>query len=238
MRSGKKISVIIPTLNEETAISKVIADIPSWVDVIIISDNGSQDSTLKIAKEMGAKIIEGTGGYGSACLAGIQALPDYLPKCDIVVFLDGDYSDYPEQMDALVDPIISKKAKLTIGSRRLGNARAGSLTLQQVFGNWLACFLIKLFWGVKYTDLGPFRAVDKLALDRLRMSDRAFGWTVQMQLHAIQYDVATIEVPVDYRPRIGHSKISGTVRGTFLAGYAIIGTILRSGIAQLFRKTK
>lgn len=236
MRSGKKINVIIPTLNEENAIGKVIADIPNWVDMIIVSDNGSQDSTLKIAKEMNAKTIKGEGGgYGSACLAGIEALSS---DCDIVVFLDGDYSDYPDQMDVLVDPIIERAAELTIGSRRLGNAQAGSLTPQQVFGNWLACFLIKLFWGVKYTDLGPFRAVDKSALKRLHMTDPAFGWTVQMQLHAIQYDVTTIEVPVDYRPRIGHSKISGTIRGTVLAGYAIIGTILRSGIAQLFSKTK
>lgn len=239
MKLGKKICVIIPTLNEETAIGNVIADIPDWVDVIIVSDNGSQDNTLTIAKNMGAEIIAGSGGgYGSACLAGIEALPVLLPDCDIVVFIDGDYSDYPDKMDILVTPIIKGEAQLVIGSRKLGNAQAGSLTPQQVFGNWLACFLIKLFWGVKYTDLGPFRAVDKPALERLLMSDRAFGWTVQMQLHAIQYDVVTLEVPVDYRPRIGHSKISGTIRGTFLAGYAIIGTILRSAIAKLFHKDK
>lgn len=225
MRSGKNISVIIPTLNEETAISKVIEDIPDWVDRVIVSDNGSKDGTLKIAEDLGATVLKGEGGgYGAACLAGIAALPD---NCDIVVFVDGDYSDYPDRMDALVDPILKHQAQLVIGSRTLGNAQAGSLTLPQVFGNWLACFLIKLFWGVKYTDLGPFRAVNRLALKRLNMSDEAFGWTVQMQLHAILFDVKTIEVPVDYKPRIGRSKISGTIRGTVLAGWAIIGTILR-----------
>ena len=226
MRDGKNICVIIPTLNEETAIGKVIADIPDWVDVIIVSDNGSKDGTIEIASELGAIVLKGEGGgYGAACLTGIKALPD---TCDIVVFVDGDYSDYPDRMDALVDPIIGGDAQLVIGSRTLGNAQAGSLTLPQVFGNWLACFLIKLFWGVKYTDLGPFRAVERNALKRLKMTDKAFGWTVQMQLHAIFYDVKTIEVPVDYKPRIGRSKISGTIRGTVLAGWAILGTILRA----------
>lgn len=230
MRGGKNISVIIPTLNEETAIGKVIADIPVWVDRVIVSDNGSKDDTLKIAENLGAVILKGQGGgYGAACLAGIEALPD---ACDIVVFVDGDYSDYPDRMDALVDPILAGDAHLVIGSRTLGNAEAGSLTLPQVFGNWLACFLIKLFWGVKYTDLGPFRAVDKNALERLEMTDDAFGWTVQMQLHAILKGVKTIEVPVDYRPRIGRSKISGTIRGTVLAGWAIVGTILRAGFLR------
>lgn len=228
MRGGKNISVIIPTLNEETAIGKVIADIPDWVDRVIVSDNGSKDGTLKIAEDLGALVLKGEGGgYGAACLAGIAALSE---DCDVVVFVDGDYSDYPDRMDALVDPILTHQAQLVIGSRTLGNAQAGSLTLPQVFGNWLACFLIKLFWDIKYTDLGPFRAVDRLALERLNMTDEAFGWTVQMQLHAIMYDVKTIEVPVDYKPRIGHSKISGTIRGTVLAGYAIIGTILQAGI--------
>jgi glycosyltransferase involved in cell wall biosynthesis len=226
MRDGKNICVIIPTLNEETAIGKVIADIPDWVDVIIVSDNGSKDGTIEIASELGAIVLKGEGGgYGAACLTGIKALPD---TCDIVVFVDGDYSDYPDRMDALVDPIIGGDAQLVIGSRTLGNAQAGSLTLPQVFGNWLACFLIKLFWGVKYTDLGPFRAIERNALKRLKMTDKAFGWTVQMQLHSIFYDVKTIEVPVDYKPRIGRSKISGTIRGTVLAGWAILGTILRA----------
>jgi len=225
MRGDKTIYVIIPTLNEEGAIGSVIIDIPNWVDGIIVADSGSVDKTVEIANSQGATVVHSdAGGYGAACLAGIAS----LPLCDIVVFLDGDYSDYPEQMERLVDPIIAKKAKLVIGSRRLGNAAAGSLTLQQQFGNWLACFLIRSFWGVRYTDLGPFRAVERKALQKLKMTDRAFGWTVQMQIHAIQEQVLTIEVPVDYRVRIGQSKISGTIRGTMLAGYAIIGTILRA----------
>jgi len=228
MRAGKKIGVIIPTLNEENAIGKVIGDIPDWVDKIIVSDNGSKDDTLKIAEELGAITLRGEGGgYGAACLAGIEAMDTHLPQCDIVVFVDGDYSDYPEHMQELVDPIIVEDAELVIGSRKLGQAETGALTPQQIFGNWLACFLIRLFWGVKYTDLGPFRAVERSALEKLRMTDKAFGWTVQMQLHAILYDVKTIEVPVDYKPRIGHSKISGTISGTVKAGVAIIGMILR-----------
>jgi len=233
VRGGKIIYVIIPTLNEEKAIGNVINDVPEWVDGIIISDSGSQDETVAVAKALGVQVIEAPGGgYGSACLAGIAALPD----CDVVVFLDGDYSDYPDQMSRIVDPILEGEAKLVIGSRRLGNAASGSLTPQQKFGNWLACFLIRLFWGVRYTDLGPFRAVESSALKSLKMTDPAFGWTVQMQLHAIQENIKTIEVPVDYRPRIGHSKISGTLRGTILAGYAIIGTILSAGLRQFFKK--
>ena len=228
MRAGKTIGVIIPTLNEENAIGKVIGDIPDWVDKIIVSDNGSRDDTLQIAEGLGAITLRGEGGgYGDACLAGIKAMNSHLPDCDIIVFVDGDYSDYPEHMQELVDPIIVEDAELVIGSRKLGKAEKGALTPQQVFGNWLACFLIRLFWGVKYTDLGPFRAVDRNALKRLKMTDEAFGWTVQMQLHAILYEVKTIEVPVDYKPRIGYSKISGTIIGTVKAGVAIIGMILR-----------
>ena len=230
MRSKKKIAVVIPTLNEEDAIGKVIADIPDWVDIIIVSDNGSEDKTIHVAESLGALTLksEVIGGYGSACLAGIMRAEDH----DVIVFVDGDYSDYPEQMDRLVDPILAGEADLVIGSRRLGNAKSGSLTPQQQFGNWLACFLIRWFWGVKYTDLGPFRAVETEALKKLRMTDQAFGWTVQMQLHAIFEKVRVIEVPVDYRPRIGHSKISGTIRGTILAGHAIIGTILKSAMKK------
>lgn len=233
MRAGKQIAVIIPTLNEENAIGKVLEAIPEWIDVVIVSDNGSRDDTLIIAEDMGAKVLNGEGGgYGAACLAGIDALEQHLPDCDIVVFLDGDFSDYPERMSVLVDPIINQKAELVIGSRKLGKAQKGALTPQQVFGNWLACFLIKLFWRVQYTDLGPFRAVERKALERLQMNDQAFGWTVQMQLHAILHDVKTIEVPVDYKPRIGHSKISGTISGTLKAGVAIIGTIVRTGLSR------
>ena len=233
MKGGKRIGVVIPTLNEAGAIAKVISDIPQWVDRVVVSDSGSTDETISIAERLGAKTIQSPqGGYGAACLAGIQQLREF----EIIVFLDGDYSDYPEQMDRLVEPLVSGDSELVIGSRRLGRRETGSLTPQQRFGNWLACFLIHLFWGVKYTDLGPFRAVNTAALGRLRMTDRAFGWTVQMQLHAIFEGIVVMEVPVDYRRRIGTSKISGTIRGTFLAGKAILGTIIFSAIKRYLRR--
>ncbi len=225
MRHGKRIGVIIPALNEARAIGKVLGDIPDWVDHVVVADNGSDDDTATIAKDFGATVtIEPEGAYGSACLAGIAV----LPRADITVFVDGDYSDYPAQMDRLIDPIAQDKADIVIGSRTLGRAESGSLTPQQKFGNWLACRLIKLFWGVTYTDLGPFRAVGTEALRTLQMQDRAFGWTVEMQLRAVQEGLHIREVPVDYRRRIGHSKISGTLRGTILAGHAILGTIFKT----------
>ena len=233
MRHGHRIGVIIPALNEAKAISKVLADVPSWADTIIVADNGSTDATADVARQSGATVVhEPDGGSGAACQAGMAAIQD----CHIIVFLDGDYSDYPEQMDRLVDPIIDNDADLVIGSRRLGNAAPGALTPQQRFGNWLACGLIRLFWGVTYTDLGPFRAIRHDALRRLGMQDRAFGWTVEMQLRAIQYGLAVKDVAVDYRPRIGHSKISGTLRGTILAGHAILGTIFRTALQDYRRK--
>ncbi len=222
MRHGKRIGVIIPALDEAKAIGKVLGDIPDWVDHVVVADNGSDDDTPAIAKNSGAiVIIEPDGAYGAACLAGIAA----LPPTDITVFVDGDYSDYPAQMDRLADPIAADEADLVIGSRTLGRAESGSLTPQQKFGNWLACWLITLFWGQAYTDLGPFRAVRTESLEKLRMQDRAFGWTVEMQLRAVQEELRIREAPVDYRARIGHSKISGTLRGTILAGHAILGTI-------------
>jgi len=233
MRNNKSIGLVIPTLNEANAIGKVLADVPSWVDTIVVADNGSTDKTLDVATWAGATAVTGfSGGYGAACLAGTAA----LSHKDIIVFLDGDYSDHPEQMDRIVDPIASGDMDMVIGSRRLGTADRGSLTLPQRFGNWLACFLIKQFWGKAYTDLGPFRAIDRKALQRLKMRDENFGWTVEMQLRAIQEDLRVTEVPVDYRARIGHSKISGTVRGTILAGHAILGTIFKTGFREWFRR--
>ena len=231
MISGQTIGVVIPTLNEAGAIGNVISDIPDWVDRTIVCDSGSTDATVEIARRLGAESIISSGeGYGAACLAGISE----LGSIDIIVFLDGDYSDYPEQMERLVRPITEGVFDLVIGSRRLGEAQAGSLTIQQRFGNWLACSLIRIFWKVNYTDLGPFRAVKRTALEQLDMTDRAFGWTVQMQLHAIFAGIRVTEVPVDYRCRIGHSKISGTLKGTILAGKAILGTIFRSAIIRKF----
>ncbi len=222
MRNGQRVGVVIPALNEEQAIGKVIGEIPKWVDAIIVADNGSQDATDSVARQAGAQVVrENDSGYGAACLAGIAA----LPSVDIVVFLDGDYSDYPEDMEPIVAPILQKQADLVIGSRILGGAERGSLTPQQVFGNWLATRLIGLIWGERFTDLGPFRAIRFDALNALAMSDRDYGWTVEMQVKAAKAGLRCAEVPVRYRRRIGASKISGTINGTFKAGAKIISVI-------------
>ncbi len=230
MRQGKTVSVIIPALNEEYAIGKVIAEIPAWADLIVVADNGSTDGTARAAKAAGAEVVsQPKGGYGAACLAGIAHVHQ---KADIIVFVDGDYSDYPADMHRLTDPIAHDQADMVIGSRLRGNVEAGALTPQQRFGNMLACFLIRLFWGVRFTDLGPFRAVSATALERLDMKDQAFGWTVEMQVRSAQLGLRALEVPVDYRRRIGVSKISGTIKGTFLAGKAILGVIIRSALRR------
>jgi glycosyltransferase involved in cell wall biosynthesis len=222
LRNGRRIGIIIPALNEEGAIGKVIAAIPDWVDCIVVADNGSRDSTGQVAREAGARVVrEDEKGYGAACLAGLLA----LPSSDIIVFLDGDYSDYPEDMEQLVEPILLGGADLVIGSRVLGGAERGSLTPQQVFGNWLATRLIRLIWGVNFTDLGPFRAIRGDALRELEMEDRNFGWTVEMQVKAAKAGLRCVEVPVRYRQRIGVSKVSGTLSGTVKAGTKILSVI-------------
>lgn len=228
MRNGQRVGVVIPALNEEQAIGKVIAEIPDWVDAIIVADNGSRDATGPVARKAGAEVVhENDHGYGAACLAGIAA----LPLVDIVVFLDGDYSDYPEDMELIVGPIVEGEADLVIGSRILGGAARGSLTPQQVFGNWLATRLIGIIWGERFTDLGPFRAIRSEALDALAMADRDYGWTVEMQVKAAKAGLRCAEVPVRYRKRIGTSKISGTVRGTVKAGTKILSVIARHALA-------
>lgn len=232
MKQGRRIAVIIPALNEERAIARVIADIPDWVDETIVVDNGSSDRTSAVAARAGATVIaEPERGYGAACLAGIERCGD----ADIVVFIDGDYSDYPQELDQVVAPILSGKCDFVVGSRVTGRAQRGALTPQQRFGNWLACKLMNFFWRSCYTDLGPFRAIDARALDGLKMQDRAYGWTVEMQIKAALCGLAVDEVPVSYRPRIGQSKVSGTVKGTVLAGYTILRLIglfaLRHGIS-------
>jgi glycosyltransferase involved in cell wall biosynthesis len=232
MRKGKRIGVVIPARNEEGPIGLVLADLPDWVDAVVVADNGSNDRTAAVARAAGAIVVyEPQPGYGAACLAGIAA----LPRVDIVVFADGDRSDYVEDMAAIVDPILidpklAGAADLVIGSRALGGREAGSMTVPQVFGNWLATRLIRLIWGVRYTDLGPFRAISRPALDRLGMADRTFGWTVEMQLKAIEKGLRVLEVPVRYRARIGVSKISGTVKGTILAGTKILSLIGRHAV--------
>ena len=222
LRNGRRIGVIIPALNEEGAIGKVIEAVPDWVDYIVVADNGSRDQTSEVARNSGARVVrEDERGYGAACLAGLQA----LPSSDIIVFLDGDYSDYPEDMEELIAPILTGGADMVIGSRVLGGAERGSLTPQQVFGNWLATRLIRLLWGARFSDLGPFRAIRDDALRKLEMEDRNFGWTVEMQVKAAKAGLKFAEVPVRYRQRIGVSKVSGTMSGTIKAGTKILSVI-------------
>jgi glycosyltransferase involved in cell wall biosynthesis len=222
MRGDARISVVIPALNEEAAIGRVLAAIPTWVDEVIVVDNGSTDGTPEVARGLGAQVVrEPQRGYGAACLAGIEAL-----NCpDIVVFLDGDFSDHPEEMDRLVDPVAALQADLVIGSRVLGHRQPGALTPQARFGNWLACLLIRVLWQVSYTDLGPFRAVRFPVLQALNLQDRNYGWTVEMQIKAAAGGLRILEVPVSYRRRVGQSKISGTIRGIVGAGTKILVTI-------------
>lgn len=234
MRKNAKISAIIPAINEEQSIGKVINDIPHWVDEIIAVDNGSEDNTAGVARSAGAKVLhEPRRGYGSACLRGIAN----MNRPDIVVFLDGDYSDHPEEMAVLVDPIINGDADMVIGSRVLGNAEKGALTPQARWGNWLACKLIYLFWRVRYTDLGPFRAIRFSTLNELNMRDPNYGWTVEMQIKAAQKGVKAIEAPVSYRRRIGKSKVSGTIRGVILAGTKILAVIFAAAILDKIKPT-
>jgi len=222
MFEDRNIAVIIPACNEERAIAQVLGDIPTWVDDIVVVDNGSTDATAEIAQASGARVVrEDRRGYGSACLAGMSFVRDP----DIVVFLDGDHSDHPEQMERLVEPIAKGDFDMVIGSRALGDADRGALTPQQRYGNALACWLMRRYWKTSYTDLGPFRAISFRALCALQMDDPNFGWTIQMQIRAARRGLRTMEVPVDYRCRIGVSKISGTVRGVIGAGTKIISTI-------------
>ena len=227
MRLGQRIAVVIPALNEERAIGRVLAEIPSWVDQVVVADNGSRDRTAEVAAGGGAVVVhEPEPGYGAACLKGIAAADD----ADIIVFLDGDYSDYPAEMAVLVDPIASGDCDMVIGSRVLGRREAGSLTPQQRFGNGLATWLIRLIWGVAFTDLGPFRAIRRSALAKLQMCDRTYGWTVEMQIKAAILGLRCREVPVSYRRRIGVSKVSGTIKGTVLAGTKILSLIALYGL--------
>ncbi len=220
-------TVIIPALNEEESIGRVIASIPPWVARVIVVDNGSTDATAQRARQAGAVVItEPRRGYGQACLAGCAAAED----ADIVVFLDGDLSDYPERMEQLVRPIIEDRADFVLGSRTGGSCQKGALLPQQRFGGWLACLLIRWLWRYRYTDLGPFRAIRRTSLTRLNMDDQNFGWTVQMQIRAVLANLRIMEIPLDYRRRIGRSKISGTLRGVFAAGTKILYTIAREQI--------
>ncbi len=229
MKNKPHVVVIIPAFNEENSVSKVIHDIPrNIVDEIIVVNNNSNDLTSVNAKNAGAIVLdEPTQGYGNACLKGIAYVKEFSRKPDIVVFIDADYSDYPEEIEQLISPIINDEVDMVIGSRALGNREKGSMTPQQIFGNWLATTLIKLFYRVTYTDLGPFRAIKYDKLIEIDMKDKTYGWTVEMQLKAAKHKFKTIEIPVKYRVRIGHSKVSGTLKGTIGAGYKIITTIFK-----------
>lgn len=223
------IIVIIPAFNEENSVGNVVREIPAeLVDEIIVVNNNSNDQTALEAARAGATVLhEPVQGYGRACLRGIAYAQNRQQKPEVVVFLDADYSDYPAEMEQVVAPIAAGEADLVIGSRALGNRQRGSMTPQQLFGNWLATTLLRWLYGVRYTDLGPFRAVRFDRLLALDMRDTTYGWTVEMQLKAARQGLRITEVPVSYRKRIGFSKISGTVRGTVLAGYKIITTIFK-----------
>jgi len=221
------IDVIIPALNEENAVGRVINDLPQHLlRHIVVCDNGSIDDTAQKAAAAGAIVLEEKRqGYGSACLKALQYIGQQKIAPDIIVFIDADYSDYPEELELLISPIIEEGYELVIGSRVLGQSEKGSLTLPQRAGNALATRLIRLFYGMKFTDLGPFRAIRYESLQRLKMSDPDFGWTVEMQIKAAQLNLKTTEQAVRYRNRIGISKVSGSVKGVILAGYKILGLI-------------
>lgn len=231
MHHSPNISIIIPAINEEESIGLVLNDIPKdIVKEIIVVDNGSYDNTVAVAKNLGARVmLEPLKGYGSACLRGISVLKK---NTDIVVFLDADYSDYPQDIHTIIKPILTGKAEMVIGSRMLGVREKGALLPQAFFGNNLATFLIRLFWGFSYTDLGPFRAIRYKALLALNMVDKNFGWTVEMQIKALKKGLRIMEVPVRYRRRIGKSKITGTFSGTVRAGTKIIYTIFKYGFSK------
>jgi glycosyltransferase involved in cell wall biosynthesis len=228
--TNRNVYVIIPAYNEEKSIAKVILDVPkNLVREIIVGNNNSNDNTALEAKNAGATVVDAPiSGYGNACLKGIDYLKDKAKADDIIVFMDGDYSDYPEEIVKIIAPIQNNKADLVIGSRTLGIKERGAMTLPQEFGNWLATRLIKLFYGVKFTDLGPFRAITWGNLMTINMQDKTYGWTVEMQIKVAKSGLKSVEVPVTYRKRIGVSKVSGTLKGVILAGYKIIWMIFKN----------
>ncbi len=225
----KKVIVIIPAFNEEKAVGLVVRAIPKQIiDEIIVVNNNSNDNTAEVAKEAGATVLsEKRQGYGWACLKGIDYCKQLNSVPDIVVFMDADHSDYPEEMPKLIIPIIEQGFDFVIGSRAIGKRESGSMTPQQIFGNWLATNLIRILYGVAYTDLGPFRAITFEKLISMNMQDTTYGWTVEMQLKAAKMKLKVCEVPVNYRSRIGISKVSGTIKGTVMAGYKILSWIFK-----------
>lgn len=219
-------ALVIPALDEEDALGAVLASVDrALVRDVIVGDNGSRDRTAEVARAGGAVVVHvAERGYGAACAGALSVL---APDVDLVVFMDADGSDDPSEMAQLIEPITGGEADLVIGSRALGTVEAGALTPQQRFGNWLATRLIRLLYGHRYTDLGPFRAIRRELLDRIAMQDRRYGWTVEMQIRALQLGARVAEVPVTYRRRVGRSKISGTVTGVIKAGWWIVYTIVK-----------
>ena len=234
MRASRTtIDVVIPAWNEEASLPLVLAAIPRPpVRRVVVCDNNSTDGTARVARDGGAVVVsEPRPGYGGACLEALDHLRRHDPP-EIVVFLDGDYSDHPEELPQLVAPILAGEADLVIGSRSLGERQRGALLPQARAGNLVACLLIRLLYRHRYTDLGPFRAIRWRQLERLGMADRDFGWTAEMQVKALRRGLAVREVPVSYRKRIGVSKITGTLYGTFMAGYKILWTVLRYSLQR------
>lgn len=228
-----RIHVIIPAHNEADSIAKVIAEIPDSVEEIIVVSNASTDATETVAKTAGATVLsEQRKGYGYACLKAIDYIDSKAEKPDIIVFLDGDYSDYPEELTKIVQPIIENKYDMVIGARRKKLREKHAMTPQQAYGNWLASRLMKLFFNAGFTDLGPFRAITYDALKALKMTDKTYGWTIEMQLKAIKKNLNYTEVPVHYRKRIGVSKVSGTLKGTIFASVKILGWIFKYSLKQ------
>lgn len=230
-----RVFVVIPMLNEAGSIGLVLNDLPD-VNQVVVVDNGSDDEGPDIARQSGAVVIhEPQRGYGKACLTGIERVQELISSSDspdlpgqaILVFLDADYSDFPEELTKLVQPILDGDYDFVVGSRSRGTRESGAMPFQAIFGNLLACSLVRMFWGVKFSDLGPFRAIRFESLQNLNMVDENFGWTIEMQIKAIRAGLRILEIPVSYRTRVGVSKISGTISGTFRAGYKIIYTIFK-----------
>ena len=223
------IDVIIPAYNEQDSVALVVQEIPKdWVRTVVVVNNNSTDQTAQRAEEAGAIVLhQPIQGYGASCLMGIDYLSQQATPPEIIVFLDADHADYPDEIPKVVKPIIDEEYHMVIGSRALGVRERGSITPQQIFGNWLATWLLRLIYGYRFTDLGPFRAIRFQALQGLGMKDQNYGWTVEMQIKAAKQKLKCTEVPVKYRKRIGVSKVSGTVKGTILAGYKIITTLFK-----------
>ncbi len=227
----KTIDLIIPAQNEAGSIGLVLAEVPAMVREVVVVDNDSSDDTAEVARRAGATVLaEPRRGYGYACLRGLNYIEEKSNPPHIIVFMDGDYSDYPGELPKIVAPILEQRAELVIGARRKELREPGSMTPQQVFGNWLATRLMRLLYGARFTDLGPFRAITFDALQRLEMEDKTYGWTVEMQLKALRHKLAYTEVPVRYKKRIGVSKVSGTVKGSIFAGVKILGWIFKYSI--------